>query len=301
MMVSNSEGQQVYSKMLMSEKEGEATGDVINNHNGDCLKRLTFNNDAEKDRYFEQDHYGWPHSSPGSVYVVAVGNRWKKDNKKGIDCEVLVRNMCTYTQERGYKVGFEEVPVWFGMFPNPAVAAARESGYLHAKSAGLEYTLFIDNDIMPEPNLLVDLLDFNVPMITPMVIDTKSENMIGGPQREKNSGVYNQKWASMSFLLVKTALLDLPGVKFVETDTEGLFYQRFAVWGHTVHIDTASVLHTFTPPTRPDSMTYDERELMNRERYNHIFDKRVPIDKVAEEMLAEHQRTGLDQAQVIKM
>ena len=105
----------------------------------------------------------------------------------------------------------------------------------------------------------------------------------------------------MSFLLVKTALLDLPGVKFVETDTEGLFYHRFAVWGHTVHIDTASVLHTFTPPTRPDSMTYDEREIMNRERYNHIFDKRVPLDKVAQEMLNEHQRTGLDQAQVIKM
>jgi len=48
-------GEKVYSKMLMSEKEGEDTG-YINNHNGDCLKRLTFNNDAEKDRYFEQDH-----------------------------------------------------------------------------------------------------------------------------------------------------------------------------------------------------------------------------------------------------
>mgnify|MGYP004449413869 CR=1 FL=1 len=291
----------VYHKMLMASKEGEDGVDIIQNHNGDCLKRITFSNDLEKDRYFEQDHYSWPHASPGSVYIVAVGNRWKRDEKKGIDCEQLVKDMCIYTQKRGYKVSFEEFPVWFGAFPNPSVASAREHGAMNAIKSGLQFTFFIDNDAMPEPNLLVDLIEFNVPMITPMVMDSKSGEMLGGPFREKNSGVYNQKWASMSALLIKTSLLQLPGVKFVDSDTEGIFYERFAIWEHTVHIDTSSILHTLTPPTRPDSMSYEARVAMNKERYSHIFEKRVPMDAIAQELFDEKEEIGEDQVKTIKM
>jgi len=171
-----------------------------------------------------------------------------------------------------------------------------------AKRVGCENILFLDNDVMPEKDILVQLLSYNVPMITPMVIDGNSGVMLGGPIRDKNTGVYQQKWSSMSFLLMKVCLLDLPGVDFKETDTEGRFYHRFAVWGHTVHIDTSQVLHTLTPPTRPDSMLYEEREQLNRDNYSHIFEKRIPMDAIAQEMLDEKNETGNDrQMKVIKM
>ena len=138
-------------------------------------------------------------------------------------------------------------------------------------------------------------------MIVPMVWDTPKNNMIGGPIREKDSGVYNQKWASMSALLIKTSLLDLPGVKFVDSDTEGLFFQRFARWGHTVHIDTSQVLYTVTPPTRPDSMDFDQRFRMAIKRYNSIFEPRVPMDAIAQEMFDKKAATGKNQIKTIKL
>ena len=132
-----------------------------------------------------------------------------------------------------------------------------------------------------------------------MIIDPYHGNMIGGPIREKNSGVYNQKWSSMSAILIKTSLLSLPGVRFGQDDTEGLFFQRFARWGHTVHIDTSQELRTITPPTRPDSMNYEEREQMNKDRYSHIFDPRIPIDQVATDLFNQQKATGNNQIKVM--
>ena len=290
------EGSTIYAQMLMAEKTGENDDNRLN-HNGDCLKRLTFDNVITKDRYFEQDTYSWPHASPGSVTVIAVGNRWKRDDDG--DCERMVRDMCYFAQNQGYKVLFEEIAVWYGVFPNPSVASAREAGGLTARSFGTEYIFYCDNDIKPQKELLSNLLQYNVPMIVPMVMDQNKSSMIGGPIREKDSGIYNQKWASMSALLMKTCLLDLPGVKFSDADTEGLFYQRIARWGHTIHIDTSQVLTTVTPPTRPDSKTYDEREQMNKDRYAAIFEKRVPMDAVAQELFDEAKKTGQDQVKVM--
>ena len=288
----------VYTNMLMAKKEGEKSDELLN-HNGDTLKRLTFDNEISKDRYFEQDQYSWPHSSPGSTTVISVGNRWKQD-EDGL-CEAMVRDMCIHSQKQGYKILFEEHAVWMGNFPNAAVASTREQGAYTARENGTEYVFFVDNDIKPEENLLTNLLSFNVPMIVPMVWDTPKNNMIGGPIREKDSGVCNQKWASMSALLIKTSLLDLPGVKFVDSDTEGLFFQRFARWGHTVHIDTSQVLYTVTPPTRPDSMDFDQRFRMAIKRYNSIFEPRVPMDAIAQEMFDKKAATGKNQIKTIKL
>lgn len=287
--------EEVYSRMLMAEKVNEGEDNKLN-HNGDCLKRLTFNNEAEKDRYFDQETYSWPHSSPGSVYVVAIGNRWKKNDD--VNCEILVRDMIVHTQEVGYKLAFEEIAVWFGSFPNPSVMAAREEAAFHAIQSGLEYTFFIDNDIIPKKDLLINLLSFNLPMIVPMVIDGEHNIMIGGPIREKNSGVYDQKWTSMSALLIKTSLLSLPGVRFGDNDIEGIFFQRFARWAHTVHMDTSQILYTVTPPTRPDSLSYEERDNMNRDRYDHIFEERIPLDKIAIDLFNEAKNTS--DMQVVK-
>jgi len=292
--MANGEELKIHSKMLMSEKTKPGTR---SNHNGDVLKRITFENEITKDRYFIQDNYSWPHSSPGSTTVIAVGNRWKKDENH--NCELMIRDMCTYAQQKGYKIFFEEVAVWFGAFPNPAVAATREQGAYIAIENSTEYVFFVDNDILPTEDLLVNLLELEVPMVTPMIIDPYHGNMIGGPIREKNSGVYNQKWSSMSAILIKTSLLSLPGVRFGQDDTEGLFFQRFARWGHTVHIDTSQELRTITPPTRPDSMNYEEREQMNKDRYSHIFDPRIPIDQVATDLFNQQKATGNNQIKVM--
>ena len=301
-MENKSGGEVIYSRMLMAEGTNEVEYQV--NHNGDCLKRFTFHNEAEKDRFFEQDSYGWPHASPGSTTVIAVGNRWKKSDEEGnkYNCELMVREMCTHTQKQGYKVLFEEVPVWFGNFPMASVASAREHGALLANMYGTEYVFFVDNDIMPEPELLTELLSYNSPIIVPMVIDSRHNQMLGGPIREKHSGVWGQKWASMSALLMKTCLLDLPGVKFVHSDTEGLFYQRIARWGHTIHMDTSQILYTATPPTRPDSMSFEAREERYRNNYSHMFERREPMDKLAQELFDEAKETGKENiVKTIKM
>ena len=113
-------------------------------------------------RYFEskaestwsQKRVGWEpaHIRPNSVFVAAIGCSWSE----GAWEKVL--NMVEYTNQQGICCWLTEIPDKCVSMPYGAINAQRDNACLNAHNQGFEWLLMIDNDVLPEQDLLMRLL-----------------------------------------------------------------------------------------------------------------------------------------------
>ena len=253
--------EQQNDKIHVSYQESEFEP-IIERQNNPTDVSLSFDNQLTAERYFEEELNGNPHFSPGSVLIAIIGT----DFPEG--CKEKIKAMYLYAREAGYNVKYIEMQVYHNTFPQASHASTRNHAINSGRIGGTDYICFLDTDVEPTEDMLVKLLAHKSSIITPYVIDPALNRQLGGPTRQKDSGVYNQKWIAQCFMLIKTAVFNNTEIHFAYDEAEDMFSQRIHLYGINQQVDTSQILTLASPPGRPDSQLWDTRMDKLKERYN---------------------------------
>jgi len=231
----------------------------------------SFASDEELKRGSESQSSRWNHVRPDSILVCGMGFHWSSEgfawNK--------VCNMIEYTQSLGYYVGFSEIQDRC-FNPYDALGTMRNEAILMAQNEGFEWLCYVDNDVLPEPDALVRLVQRQYPIISPYVVEPGTGRSLYAPTLSPNSGVHPAKWTVLSMLLFRTSVFNCTGPYFwrdaVGAD-EGFHFQTLWHYGHRPWIDTDIQLVISGAPHYPLStnrLTSSERA----ELWDVVNDKR---------------------------
>ncbi len=212
-----------------------------------------FKTTAEVERAQNQFHYGYPGLSPGSVFVAAIGTTWKPGAwQKTVD-------MVQHTRDKGYNTWLEEIPDPLIEEPYATLGNMRDTAVMLAQARGFERVCIIENDVLPEPELLVSLIQRDIPIVAPRVMDPAHPGeTIGYPDWPAETGLYPMKFVPFSFVLYRTAVFNCIPQAFASIGTEGELFLRLWNYGHRPYQDTDNPLEIASEPSyRQDS--YDER------------------------------------------
>jgi len=214
-------------------------------------------------------HPLYPHSHPGSVYVAQIGRRYAPGA-----WQALV-NMVLYTQGQGYECLFNEIPPSFGGKPPWAdIGNMRDLARLNGITAGCEFICMIDGDCIPKPDLLVRLLERNVAMVGPYIIEPALNTSLGYPPNiQPNQGLVPMRWIGGTMMLFRTSVFNCPGIHFSGIVCDHVFFQQFWTFGHHPYMDTDVKLHVTAGPERASGQTWDERQEWLKMLYDEQDDR----------------------------
>ena len=239
----------------------------------------TIGSDQERDQIRQRMVEGWLHMKPNSVLVAVIGNHWEGGSWE------KTTNMVIHTSKAGIHCGFSEMQDRCFQ-PYDALGTMRNEAIIDALNEGFEWICYVDADILPEPDTLIKLIAWQMPIVAPFVAEPGTGKPLHGPERKVNTGLQHIKWCVLSMLLIKTSVFNAAGPRFwgdaVGAD-EGYHFKTLARYGHTPMIDTNTQLIVSKPPTYPltiNRMTWDERqEALKKtvERLKRSPDRR-PID-----------------------
>jgi len=189
--------------------------------------------------------------------------------------------MVMFTSRQGIKVWLEEVfPARGGVMPMVDIGYMRDLAVRRAADAGFEWVLLIDGDTEPEPGMLLKLLDREMPIIAPYMLDPNYENiMLGEPIREPNTGLQPALWVAASCILFRTSVFNC-GVTFTGAPGDDLFFRNFWHYGHRPYIDTNVALKLTRGPTRAGAMSWKDRWERLEKNYNRS--KELPDRKATD-------------------
>ncbi len=220
--------------------------------NTDIIRAIIFANPAEQQLYAKRYSYSYPHGSPNSCLVASIGTMWSPG------AWAKVADMVMYTRQQGFNCWWEELSDTSSV-NQPMTNTMRNDALLKASSIGVEYVLALDNDALPEPDMLVRLMNAEVTCIAPFISDTRAEEVcIGSPRRPTGQSQQPMKWVPFTALLLHTSILNCIGVRpFTDTGNEGQFFRLLARYGHRVWMDTDNQLLVASPPSYPGELSWD--------------------------------------------
>ena len=177
---------------------------------------------------------GWSHIRPDSVLVAAMGNHWRGPSwNKVID-------MVDYTQAQGVYCAMSEIQDRC-FNPYDALGTMRNEAILTALGEGFQYLCYIDNDVQPEPDFLIKMLSWGMPVTAPYVVEPGTGKGLFGPALTPATGLQRAKWTVLSMLMFQTAVFRQIGPEFwrdaIGAD-EGYHFQKLAYYGYQLFIDT---------------------------------------------------------------
>lgn len=237
----------------------------------------------ENDRRMKEAE--WPHCSPNSVYIAAIGNHWREKSW------AHVMNMMHAAQEAGIMCVLEELQDRC-LNPYDGLGTMRNEAWLKAEMGGYEWLLYVDNDILPPADALIRLIKRQVPIIAPYVEEPPKPTgepirVLHGPTFERFTGMHVVKWHVLSMFLMRTALLrpwggsfwsDAPGAD------EGFHSQKlYTLTGVQPLVDTECVVAVAAPPTYPltvHKLPPEEKEAFWQGRKDWLYGTadRRPLD-----------------------
>ena len=204
-------------------------------------------NDQERHFLELRNQFSWPHCKPWSVFIAAMGSHWKPG------CWQRVIEMMDYTQKQGFYVALQEI-MDRCFQPYDALGCMRNEALMKARQ-GFEWILYIDNDVMPTVETLVNLLRWDMPVVAPYVIEPGTEKRLHGPGRDLNTGLQPVRWCVLSMLLMRTTVFNaFPGGEFWNDSIgadEGYHFQKLWDMGHRPYLDTNTPLEVYSIPTYP--------------------------------------------------
>lgn len=205
---------------------------------------------TEQERIFAQNQRdnSWLHVRPKSVLVAAMGNHWANGSWHKV-CDML-----QYCQQQGIYAALSELQDRC-FDPYDALGTMRNEAALMAMNEGFEWLLYIDNDVLPEPDTLTRLLAWEMPVVAPYVAEPGTGRRLFGPGWDPNQGLKPAKWCVLSMLLFRVSVLHcFPGGVLwndaIGAD-EGFHFQRLWYYGHRPWIDTNVQLITAGAPHYP--------------------------------------------------
>lgn len=194
-----------------------------------------------------QMEHGWTHIRPNSVLVAAMGNHWRGPawNK--------VIDMVDYTQGQGVYCAMSEIQDRCFQ-PYDALGTMRNEAILQALGEGFQYICYIDNDVQPEQDCLIKLLNWGMPITAPYIVEPGTGKGMFGPDLKPATGLQRAKWCVLSMLLFQTSIFRQIGPEFwrdaIGAD-EGYHFQKLAYYGYPLFIDTGLQLVVGGRPLYP--------------------------------------------------
>ena len=194
--------------------------------------------------------------------IAAIGTNWEPGAWQ------CVIDMMGYAQQQEYNVCFEEVPDPMIGLPYSALENMRDVAVEMAKARGVEWLCMVDNDVLPQPDLLVRLIERDRPIIGPWVIDPQHpEQSIGYPSWPRSNGLRPMRFIPFSFMLFRMSVFNCFAAPFAGVVTEGTLFLRFWNYGHRTVQDTDNALMVAKPPS------------YRAESYNDYWERMARADK----------------------
>ena len=137
-----------------------------------------------------------------------------------------------------------------------------DMGVSLGRDSGCEFTALIETDVLPEPDILLRLMEADLPIVAPIL----TTEFIGSPHRVVDIGLKRMNWLSSCFVLFKSNVLNCP-VSF-KYGGEGHFYKQLDHFGHKPWMSTDVRLKVTRPPKRTGLLLYDQREAGLKARYD---------------------------------
>lgn len=213
-----------------------------------------FGNPTERATFETEKEFNRPHAHPGSTLVVSCGTMWKPG------CWQAVADMVAHTVSNNIQCWLQEIPDDCTTLPYGNLGNMRDRGVLQAMDQGFENVCLVDCDILPKPDLLINLLSVAQPIVAPLIVDENTEGAIGVPSYLKDVGVQPMRWVPMSLMLIKTTVFNAVGTNlFAGVPTEGEIFQKLWHVGHRPWMDTSQVLDISSQPTFSAMMPLPER------------------------------------------
>lgn len=233
----------------------ESARAFVSEVNADKFSHVSINTfrTKEEQALHQKRRGGWPHVTPGSVYIAAIGRRWEPG------CWQRVVDMKEFTNSQGIMCWLEEQPDSHSTFPEADVSGMRDEGIYKGLDGGFEWICFVDNDVEVPPDFLCRFTRYGLPIVAPTILDNKTGIPVCGPIYKLGQGLVPMQWVSLSLLLVKAAIFNCPGTRFSNVSTEGRFFQNLWHYGHQPWMDTDVEVKTTRGPTRPGDLSWDVR------------------------------------------
>lgn len=233
-------------------------------------------NDTESKRSELLFNIGYPNKSPGSCYVACIGTTWKPGAWE------RVVNMVQYARSQDYNVWLEEIPDPLTTEPYRALDRMRNTAVMLAQARGFEWVCIVENDSLPEPELLVNLIERDIPLIAPQVFDPEKGRegaTIGWPDWKPNSGLHPMRWVPMTFMLFRTTVFNCVPQLFIGMIAEGDVFLRLWNFGHRMYQDTDNPLRIASPPGYRQNSEEDRLAFMLKaDRARRQKPDRAPVD-----------------------
>ncbi len=206
-----------------------------------------FANEVEKERAFKSQHFRPIHLRPGSTLVAPIGVMWEPGAwQKTVE-------MVIKTNESGVCCWLHEMTDINAGIPAAHLNMMRDSACMYAIDAGFEWILLLENDAMPEPDLLLKLLHWDMPVVVPYIMDNVLKKPICAPFYKKGVGLQPVQWAVFTCMLMNTKVLNcFPFTQpFNTVGIESGFFNKLRHYGHKGYQDTNTELKITRRPTYP--------------------------------------------------
>ena len=236
-----------------------------------------YRNPQEEARADFAFNFSYPHLSPGSTMVAPIGTNWSPGAWE------RVVNMIIYARGEGFNVWLEEIRDSCASPPYEGVPEMRDTAVMLAQARGFEWLCMVENDVMPEPELLVNLIHREMSVIGPRIIDPgNTAQCIGFPDWEAGTGVRPMRWLPYSFMLFKVAVFNCFGAPPFTTfaqRSEGNLALGLARYGHRVWQDTDRDMEIARPPSYRAKSYEEHIERMHRaDKARREPSNRKPVD-----------------------
>ena len=228
------------------ESERQALEQAINARLG--YRNLRYHSsDRERELIEKRAEQTWQHARPWSVFVAAIGAHWSPGSYQ------RVTDMVDHTNRMGIYTALEEI-MDRCKEPFDALGAMRNEALMRARQ-GYEWILYVDNDVQPEPDALLKLLRWDVPIVAPFVEEPGTGKPLHGPYRQFGTGLQPVRWCVLSMLMFRTSVFTpWAGGEFwnnaIGAD-EGYHFQKLWDIGHRPMLDTTFKVPVYKPPLYP--------------------------------------------------
>lgn len=194
------------------------------------------------------------HIRPDSIFLAPIGTMWQPGAwQKVVD-------VFEYMNDNGYACWMDEMMDTLGSLPHAAVPFMMNRAVVQARNFGMEYVCLVNNDCLPEPDILVKLLRLGTPITIPYMHDYDNGYPLMGPVYKQDSGAHWLQWCVYSFMLFRVnSLACLGAAPFTNCINEGDFWDQLWMYGHRAVVDTNTELKLASYPTRPGSLNWDDR------------------------------------------
>lgn len=195
------------------------------------------------------------HIMPYSTLIACMGTNWSPGSR------LAVENMAKHTAASGIMTKMYEIPD-LCYIEGDALGTMRNEAYVKAMQEGWEFILYVDNDVLPDPDTLISLLGSRMELVVPIpefrVPDSDMasiDHALTVHKMERDQGLAVIRSSVISFVLAEMTV-------FNRWDTgdfwdnaigahEAHHFAKFRNHGHRLFVDTNVVVPILKPPHFP--------------------------------------------------